>query len=354
MNGSMAKLAYPVISILLMALITTAANGSSLAGMSADLSRLTVSGISSGGYMATQFHIAHSSMVNGAGVLAAGPYDCAEGSLVRALRNCINPGSDTSPPDPERSLAHLKTYVKAGKIDAMEHLADDRAWVFSGGADKVVSPVVVEALVAFYGQVLADDAVRFVTLPEAGHAMISIASEDANACGTTETPYINRCGDFDAAGELLSHLHGQLRPRGAAQTAHLHRFHQAPFADGKAIDLSLAEEGMVYVPDGCEDGGCGVHVVFHGCLQGADSIGTLFVEGAGYNEWAETNRLIILYPQVQQRMGFAWGSWRWVTNPQGCWDWWGYTGDNYPTREGGQIRAVYGMLERLAAPHNPK
>lgn len=354
MNGPMAKLASRVISTLLMTLITTTANGASLAGMGADISRVTVSGISSGGYMATQFHVAHSSMVNGAGVLAAGPYDCAEGSLLRALSNCTSPDSDTPQPDPDVSVTRLKAYAQAGKIDSIDHLADDRAWIFSGGADDVVSRAVVEALAAFYRQLLPKDAVRFVALPDAGHAMISVASPNPNACDTTEAPYINRCGDFDAAGEVLSHLHGSLRPRGTAQAAHLHSFPQAPFAPGKAIDLSLAEEGMVYVPEDCKNGGCGVHIVFHGCLQGTDTIGTLFVEGAGYNEWAESNRLIILYPQIEARPGLAWGSWRWVFNPRGCWDWWGYTGNNYPTQEGGQVRAVYAMLEKLAAPHNPK
>jgi poly(3-hydroxybutyrate) depolymerase len=41
---------------------------------------VTVSGISSGGYMAVQFQVAFSKLVKGAGILAAGPYDCAEGA----------------------------------------------------------------------------------------------------------------------------------------------------------------------------------------------------------------------------------------------------------------------------------
>jgi len=37
-----------------------------------DPSQITVSGISSGGAMASQFHFAHSSQIAGAGVFAAG------------------------------------------------------------------------------------------------------------------------------------------------------------------------------------------------------------------------------------------------------------------------------------------
>ena len=50
-----------------------------------DPAAVTVSGISAGGYMAVQFHVAHSALVRGAGIVAAGPYFCAEASLRHAL-----------------------------------------------------------------------------------------------------------------------------------------------------------------------------------------------------------------------------------------------------------------------------
>ena len=37
-------------------------------------------------------------------------------------------------------------------------------------------------------------------------------------------------------------------------------------------------------------------------------------------------------------------------NPHGCWDWWGFTGDGYATKQGVQIRAIREMVGRLAAP----
>ncbi|MBL8397499.1 MAG: poly(3-hydroxybutyrate) depolymerase, partial [Candidatus Accumulibacter sp.] len=69
-----------------------------------------------------------------------------------------------------------------------------------------------------------------------------------------------------------------------------------------------------------------------------------------YNSWADSNRLIVLYPQTVPRHGPAFGSLKWITNPFSCWDWWGYTGRDYSTRHGVQIKAVRAMLERLAAP----
>src|SRR5947209_7978523 len=46
--------------------------------------KVTVSGLSSGGFMAAQFAVAFSASVRGVGVLAGGPYDCAEGDLQQA------------------------------------------------------------------------------------------------------------------------------------------------------------------------------------------------------------------------------------------------------------------------------
>ena len=70
---------------------------------------------------------------------------------------------------------------------------------------------------------------------------------------------------------------------------------------------------------------------------------------AGYNRWADTNRLIVLYPQTLTRYGWgaADGRWSYLFNPRGCWDWWGYTGEQYATQLGPQVRAVMGMAERL-------
>jgi poly(3-hydroxybutyrate) depolymerase len=105
----------------------------------------------------------------------------------------------------------------------------------------------------------------------------------------------------------------------------------------------MGDEGYVFIPEACESVRCRVHVAFHGCRQSADEIGERFVREAGYNRWADANRLIVLYPQTIKR---TWG----IYNPRGCWDWWGYTGPRYHTKEGGQIRAVKAMLDRLSAP----
>jgi hypothetical protein len=180
---------------------------------------LTVSGISSGGYMAVQFQVAFSKQVRGAGIIAAGPYDCAEGSSIRALAHCMSPSAWAPPPKPDEIRPRMESRARLGLIDPPEGLADDRVWMLGGGADHTVEPPVMDALEAFYRQWVPADALRRVSLPDAGHAMISVADGKPNACNTSEPPYINRCGDFDAPGELLGHLLGKLEAARAPEPA---------------------------------------------------------------------------------------------------------------------------------------
>ncbi len=311
---------------------------------------VTVSGISSGGYMAVQFQVAYSSLVRGAGIVAGGPYYCARGSVRRALNNCMAASGNDLPPTPDETLKTIRQLAEAGRIDPPKNLADDRVWLLAGGNDKTVLPPVMDALDAFYRAMLPANAVSFVNVPDAGHAMLSVVDPKANACPTSETPFINRCQDIDAAGKLLTHLLGPLHPPVLPPGDELIVFDQRPFITGRAIDASLANEGYAFVPASCRSGGCKVHVAFHGCLQNANEIGHRFVDGAGYNGWAASNRIVVLYPQTVRRYGLAFGSFRWVLNPKGCWDWWGYTGENYHTRDGVQMRAVRAMIETLGMP----
>ena len=56
---------------------------------------------------------------------------------------------------------------------------------------------------------------------------------------------------------------------------------------------------------------CKLHIALHGCLQHAKKIGDVYVRNAGYNEVADLNDFIILYPQATTS----------TSNPNGCWDW---------------------------------
>ena len=277
-----------------------------LPALRAQAAGVTASGLSAGGYMAVQLHVAHSSAVSGVGVIAGGPYYCAQGSLWTALYNCMTPGAWTPVP----SAAYLKTfadlYAKSNRIDPLKNLSGAPVWLFSGTQDRTVDPQVVRELERFYS--LYGAKTVLVADKPAGHVMPT-----------------------ESVGELLKHLLGPLHAPASKLAGRLATFDQGAF--------SLDGEGYVFIPPSCVNGGCRIHVVFHGCRQA----GERFARDAGYNRWADANRLVVLYPQVR-------ASWMpWSFNPRGCWDWWGYSGSGYATREGAQLRAVKAMLDRLAS-----
>jgi poly(3-hydroxybutyrate) depolymerase len=316
----------------------------------ADPAGTTVSGLSSGGFMAVQFQVAHSVDVRGVGVVAGGPYLCAQGNVWVAYYNCSTPSASRPLPAVAVLKAEADALARARLIDPTDGLAAARVWLFSGTRDRTVDPTVVDAARRFYAlyQPPAGNVTLVADRP-AGHGMVTEAA--GNACGTTAPPYLNDC-DFDAAGALLQHLLGPLAPPAAPETGRIVRFDQRPFAGGDAYALSLADSGYAFVPRACDTERCRVHVAFHGCRQNVAAVGERFVREAGYNRWADANRLIVLYPQTIARHGPGFQGLRWsfVFNPRACWDWWGYTDAQYSTRAGRQIRAVRAMVDRLAAP----
>src|SRR5262249_36485266 len=193
---------------------------------------------------------------------------------------------------PLPSLATLKNatdrLVADGRIDPTANLATGRAWLFIGTRDDTVAREVVEELQAFYSAYKT--ATVLVRDKPAGHAMVT---EDAGTkdCGVTRPPFINDC-HYDAAGVLLEPLAGPLVPPAASPAGRLQSFDQKPFG---GFDISMGDEGYVYIPKDCETERCRVHIAFHGCLQGKDAVKDTFVREAGYNRWADTNRIIVLY-----------------------------------------------------------
>ena len=298
--------------------------------------RASVSGVSSGAYMAVQFQVAHSATIHGVGAIAGGPYYCAQGSLRTAYYNCMKPGRFTPLPSLQVFLAEVERRARTGEIDAALQLSSARAWVFIGANDTTVHPEVAESLHAFYSALKSTAVI--VRHKSAGHAMVTEAAGNPE-CGATAPPYINDC-DYDAAGALLAHLLGPLAPPVSPPAGRLETFDQRAFGDRRT---SMDEEGYLYIPKACATQRCRVHVAFHGCRQGRAEVGERFAREAGYNRWADGNRIIVLYPQVAPRRLEPY-------NPNGCWDWWGYTGRDYHTKDGAQIRAVKAMIERLSEP----
>lgn len=308
-----------------------------------DPSRIAVAGLSSGAYMATQMQIAYPEIFPNAALVAGGPYGCAENKLQTALSTCMK---GTPVPDVTALINTARQRSASGETGALKQLAHGRVYLLHGSADTVVAPVVAEAGAQFYqalrkepglsGLQVNDDGQRAF-----GHNLPTAASGDD--CGKSVSPYLGHCG-FDAAGAIFAQLFGKPAHAVAAESqGTLRRFDQdALRQDGK--DALLASAGYLYVPPDCAAGKktCGLLVAFHGCKQNADAVGQAFVKDAGFNRWADVYDVAILYPQT--RASFA------PLNPQACWDWWGYSGSNYDTRQGVQLVWVVSAVKALGLP----
>jgi poly(3-hydroxybutyrate) depolymerase len=312
--------------------------GERLAALPIARDSVTVSGISAGGNMAVQFHVAHSALVHGAGVLAAGPYYCAENSLRLALGRCMQ-GDEPIPVD---ELAFITSQLALEEaIDPIAELADDRVWIFHGGADPVIARPVVDATEAYYATLVDPRGIERVELANAGHTFPAIGS-GLQACDRTDTPFIGDCG-LDGARQMLEHLYGPFAAAASvASPGTLQPFSQAAYAEA-ANAGSLAQRGWLYVPAACSGPGaagrCRLHVAFHGCKQGQSYVQDAYARRAGYLAAADAGNIVVLFPQIEPSYQ--------PLNPNGCWDWWGYSGDAYATRLGSQIVAIKAMVDDL-------
>lgn len=302
-----------------------------------DASRTTVSGLSSGAYMATQVHMAFSNHITGVALFAGGPYGCARGDLETALTQCLSPSADALP-DVAALAATAKARAADGSIAPLDGLAGDKVVVVHGTLDTTVAADLSKASASLYeqlgGAVVETDMARAVA-----HTFPTLSA--GTACDVSESPFIGKC-NFDGAGEILGQLYSGEARAAELATGELRTFNQnAYLPDGK--DALLADTGYVYIPKACSDGEtCALHVAFHGCLQNAAAVGDAFVSQAGYNRWADARHLVVLYPQT--RASYA------PLNPKACWDWWGYSGTDYDTRKGVQLRWLANAAAALGVP----
>lgn len=301
-----------------------------LPALSIDPAQTSVSGLSSGGFMAVQLHVAHSATFRqGAGIVAGGPFYCAEGSLVNATGRCM--AHNTSIPV-STLVSTTRSWAQAGQLDPVANLQGSKVYLFSGSLDSTVRPAVMNDLLAYYQAFVPAANIVYKKDLAAEHAMVT--DDYGSACATKAPPYINDC-NFDLAGALLQQLYGPLNARNNGTLGGTFtEFEQTAFVTGHG----MATTGWVYVPQACTAGErCRLHVVLHGCKQNTQDIGQQYVRQTGYNRWADTNRIVVLYPQTS------------LAATNSCWDWWGYDSANYAKKSGPQIAAIKAMVDRVSS-----
>lgn len=287
--------------------------------------------------MAAQMHVAYSKTIRkGAGIVAGGPVYCSQGNVLIATGPCtVDSGSRNLP----YLLSVVNIWSSNGYIDATANLAASRVYLFSGTLDSTVKQPVMNDLRTMYGNYIPAANISYKNNVAAEHAMPT--DFFGNGCSVNGAPYINNC-NYDAAGDMLKWLYGPLAARNVgALGGSFINFDQAVYwGDGNPLAHGMAVSGYAYVPAACAAGqACRLHVAFHGCKQNAATVGTAYYQNAGYNRWADSNNIIVLYPQASST----------AANPKGCWDWWGYDDLNFPAKSGGQMVAVKTMIDRITS-----
>lgn len=310
---------------------------------------ISVMGVSSGGYMATQLAVAWPELFSGLAAFAAGPWGCARGELSLALGQCM--GTRHGLPNPTALDSRYASYLTEGLVGESSSLAKQRVYLWHGGADDVVDPRLGEQLANQYRDWLAnpETQLKVATNPNAAHGWPVAATRppdlDLANCTQGGSPHLLVCGQ-GGAGQALQWLYGErvAPPKGDGRGM-LRSFDQTAFYD------DFADKGYIYIPKTCEEGApCALIVALHGCEMSATQIGETFVRHSGLNEWAAENRLVVLYPQAEPSL----------PNPLACWDWWGYDESLweldplYDSREGQQVQALKAMVDQIAGLASPQ
>ena len=333
----------------LLAALVLAAGGAqaaaTLPALNIDKNQISVSGLSSGGFMANQLGYAYSATFKGVGVFAAGPYMCAGHSNYTA---CMY-GATISSGMLNTMQADINNWSGTA-IDDKANVAAQKVFLFVGTSDFTVGPNPMNGVNTQY-QNNAVPAANLTYVQHSGTAHTFPTDFDStgnNACGSSASPYISNCG-YDGAGTALTKFYGTLNSRNnAPAAANYIEFEQGPYIAGNP---GMATTGWLYVPADCATGAsCRLHVALHGCQQHSAAIGDRFVKNTGYTRWADTNRIVVLFPQAKvdnaSRQTAASGS---LANPNGCWDWIGWYGSNFAQRAGTQMAAIKAMVDRLAS-----
>jgi poly(3-hydroxybutyrate) depolymerase len=305
---------------------------------------VTVSGLSAGGFMANQLGTGYSSTFKGVGVFAGGPTMCAGHSNYTA---CMYNATISA-----GMLSTMQADINnwsGSLIDDKANIANQKVFLFVGNSDTTVGPNPMNALQTQYtnnGVPAAN--LQYVKRDGAAHMFpTDFDASGNNACGSTASPYIANCG-YDGARAVLTQLYGALNARNnAPAAANTIEFDQTAFS----TNPGMAATGWLYVPANCAGGAsCKLHVALHGCKQDSGSIGDAFVKNTGFTRWADTNSIVVLFPQAKvDNTVHATAASGTLSNPNACFDWIGWYGNNFAQRGGTQMAAIKAMVDRVSS-----
>src|SRR5271165_3158217 len=96
-----------------------------LPAYNADIAQTSISGVSSGAYMAVQFGTAWSSTIKGVGAIAGGPFGCSEGEGATALSTCMG---GTPAIDLAELIKRTDAWSSRREIDSTSNIAAQKIY----------------------------------------------------------------------------------------------------------------------------------------------------------------------------------------------------------------------------------
>lgn len=358
-----------------------------------NINSVSISGISSGADMAAQFAVAYSDILAGSAIFAGQPFMCAvqrfsgepELECSEQKSSARGPGC-VGYPDRAQCLGcdanmtllydHCKQPADAPawvNVSILTGLADSaaaaklvaptaglqtaRTFLYRGSLDTVYLDGSVNRTEEFFQHYASNSGqVKFVADIPSQHCWPTADPWlSPSTCGTNQwwaPPAMENCG-FDGAGQALQHIYDNTLTAPASlafqHPEYLVAFDQTLYMP--AAWPGLSSVGYVYVPPQCASGqtACKLHVSLHGCGMSvwSPNMNTSYVQHTGLNAWADSNPIVVLYPQgggfIEKGMV--------APSAQiqgGCWDGYGQVGWDYAYRTGPQVATIRAMIQAIA------
>ena len=239
-------------------------------------------------------------------------------NLTKAINGCmLNALQSFGVPNPEQlAEARRATSRSVGRIDPVADVKDDRIYLFSGKDDHTVVPAIVGSARRFYEALgVPADHILYVADIPAGHALRHRGQ-----------------GPGVRLHRQALHRRLRLRPGRGAAGADL-RDVEAARRCSRPAPSSCSTSARSHASSsnhGLSDDGHRLRAAARAprsaaaaCTSPSTAAGRTARSSAtpsrairAIARWADTNTLIVLFPQTATT----------PLNPQGCWDWWGYTG----------------------------
>lgn len=232
-------------SILVLSLISllvssaTCANSTDFESIKAS-TEVTVSGVSSGGFMSAQMLVAFSNDIKGAGLFASGPWFCTRGTML-TVADCMTTALSIYT---DQLLLAAEGFQELGLIDKLSNIKDARVYLWSGTKDYVVWQDVVKKNEDFFRKLGAHIETEYSLNAE--HSFPT--DFFGNKCGHLGSPFINNCNYKGSKTALEFIMDTSLQPKVDIKDENLKSFSQSKYKSG--ISSSFGDTGYIYVPDG--------------------------------------------------------------------------------------------------------